>query len=811
MLNVLVRNNFRIRPALFAGLLAASVGIPGSAFALTCTDCHGNPPVDNASRVGGKVGQFPGSHGTHSGTGTGQYGYACTKCHVNNTAANHANGNIDMAVPINGNAGGAYGKGTSFQVSNDPLVGKSCSATYCHSKGTSVATGTIPASASPAWGDATACNSCHGTESGTSGAPGYVTIRSNPTAAPTGTGWTNPTNALVEDGSYAVYNTTTAQPLVLTTFNMTGAGLTAGDTVTGITVYLHGLATSGLVNVALTKTGNTTVAGTAKTVAMPVADNWVAVNTTPTDLWGTTWSAAELQAANFGVIVKDNDATASNIQIDCVRVVVHTASAPKMNSHASHSSKGCQVCHNATTTTGTSITGPGSHVTGSYSLSPQSGTAFSYTYSATGGSCSSVSCHSTAVWGVSKLGCVGCHSVSITRSMGRPGSTLAAVSKEFGLAWGHKKSGRGGVTDADCIVCHLEGNYGTGKTSAYHQDGNIDLRNPDGAGETPITNISGAAFVFQRFSTSYVAGSRTSTGHTLNTVDNVVTQKFCLACHDGDGATNTTARTAGGTQYMPFGGVNLGAAYTVANGAAAAGGLINAKAQFATTNSSRHPVMGPNSRAYPYSTRLASPYNGLGTTRNSNTASGNTASPRVKADSVVMNCFDCHTTGTSVTLRTIVAHGNNATLRGTVFVASPTLCTSCHVGNTTTTNGYLTSNQHGNGSALATGDSHISSYTTTCHNCHFSSYTAPARPVRAFDVHGFNGLLATGGAWTYGNANGMRPVAFLRNVARWSTTSLRPYVAPGITAGQSNCGGSASLGTNCGSENHGSYSPGGSY
>src|SRR6185369_5589677 len=121
----------------------------------------------------------------------------------------------------------------------------------------------------------------------------------------------------------------------------------------------------------------------------------------------------------------------------------------------------------------------------------------------------------------------------------------------------------------------LEGNYASQSPSAYHRDGKIDLRDPDGAGETPITNISGGAFTFTRYSSSYAAGTRTNTGHTSNTdIANVITQKFCLKCHDSNGATNPTARSNNGgtgTQYMPFGGINLGANYTIANDAAAVG------------------------------------------------------------------------------------------------------------------------------------------------------------------------------------------------------------------------------------------------
>ena len=264
--------------------------------------------------------------------------------------------------------------------------------------------------------------------------------------------------------------------------------------------------------------------------------------------------------------------------------------------------------------------------------------------------------NNTLCHGVKATTCIGCHA--------SPQGTRDAVVGEFGLAWGHKKTGRGAVTDADCIVCHLEGNFATQVRSAVHGDGKIDLRDPDGAGETPITNISGGTFTFTKFATSYTGTVRFTDGHTRNDIDNVLTQKFCLACHDSNGATNPTARSNNGgtgTQYMPFGGVNLGANYTVANGAAAAGGVIDTKTQFATTNSSIHPVLGPRNSDYPVNTRLAAPYNNIGTTR--------VAGAHNLANSVVMNCFDCHNTPTApLTNRTVVAHGNAETLRGTIYV-----------------------------------------------------------------------------------------------------------------------------------------------
>lgn len=477
-----------------------------------------------------------------------------------------------------------------------------------------------------------------------------------------------------------------------------------------------------------------------------------------------------------------------------------TWGAAKANAHqgTTHASKTCDVCHSSVTYSGGVYTTNAQHADGYYSINPSLG----YTYAATGGTCSTAGCHGSVAWN-GTLGCIDCHASTYTRSKGRPGTTLSAVTTEFGLAWGHKKSGRGAVTDADCIVCHLEGNSSTGKPSSFHQDGNIDLRDPDGIGEVAITNVSGAnggAFTFQRFSTSYAATARTSTGHLSDSIDNVITQKFCLACHDSNGATNTTARSgASPTQYLPFGtgSQNAAATYPVPISAGVAGGVFDAKSQFATTNSSYHPVMGPKTKDFPTPARLYAPYNNF-------TRAGTSGT---KTAGVVINCMDCHNiVGTNpLTLRTVVAHGNAVTIRGGIRAAGTTmsanLCINCHQAPTTST-GYLTSGFHGTGSAFLTGSSNMNS--STMSNCYYCHGTATAgatvtgalqtRPIRAVEVHGFNDRTqgTVGSKWVNGTAS-HRPYAFIRNsLSYWSPKAV-------TTAGESvqRAGGCTGTGGTC--------------
>lgn len=93
---------------------------------------------------------------------------SCRPCHediytgTTTRHAKHVNGKIDIAFdPLF--TPGKYA-GTVTPMTKSPRTGyNNCADTYCHSNGTSVATGTIPANTTPTWGSgAIACNGCHG-------------------------------------------------------------------------------------------------------------------------------------------------------------------------------------------------------------------------------------------------------------------------------------------------------------------------------------------------------------------------------------------------------------------------------------------------------------------------------------------------------------------------------------------------------------------------------------------------------------------------------------------------------------------------
>jgi predicted CxxxxCH...CXXCH cytochrome family protein len=115
-----------------------------------CNACHGSPPPNAAAGYTG-VNEATSPHLKHAGKGA-NYSYACNECHKGNTHANSTFQDvfIDKSGIIAGPAA-AYTTGT-----------RTCSTLYCHSDGTSLATGQT-AGDSVVWGSGKlGCNGCHG-------------------------------------------------------------------------------------------------------------------------------------------------------------------------------------------------------------------------------------------------------------------------------------------------------------------------------------------------------------------------------------------------------------------------------------------------------------------------------------------------------------------------------------------------------------------------------------------------------------------------------------------------------------------------
>jgi len=750
--------------------------------ALNCDACHGNQGGGKAHPVyatGSGGSTTANSHVNHVESS----GISCDACHMNTTVSTATTVATMTIVPgglhLNRVENVTFNTAKAGASATWVFASKTCNASSCH--GTN----------SGAWGANTnnaTCVKCHGVPNATPpqytldtriAAPGFVST------APIGTGlstagaftYTDPKVGMHDshlrsvDGISKPVACTECHKNVLTTSasftnHMNGAGsldwgplaLTGGSTPT----YVGGNCTSNYCH-----TANRPPGAAAGQSGLNNPFTWNTPTILGTSIANSCTNKCHAMPPGFGVSGDTHQSIPT----------VSSAFTTTVLNQCSSSGTGC---HPTITAGGASLAalftnGGASHINGQVE----------------GGTCPS--CHASP-------------QTSATLSAYTGGTRTrrdALVSREFGTRWGHRKSSRSAVTDQDCIVCHLEGEATSKQTTTYHKDGYINLRDPDGVGEQQITNMaSSAVFSFVTFTIGYTAGSRTANGENLDSIANVLTQKFCLACHDANGATNTYAWTTYTTgtvakQYMPFGGVFMGATYTALTGATTTGGLVNVKSQFTTTYSSVHPVRGSLNRDYPFSTRLNTPYN--------NILGSRTTTSHTKAFSVVISCFDCHNQSSAqgtLTTRTNVAHGSSTTpLRGTIYATSATLCGVCH-------SGYTITGMHGSGSAMASNTNrNDEGMDNTCQTCHGSQLAYPARPRAAQDYHGFNSL-AGGGLWPTVNA---RPYAFIR---AWVNAYHRPYRATEFTTGSAVCGGTGSTCPLTGAVGDGSnrnYTPGGSY
>ncbi len=697
-----------------------------------CGDCHGTNATGQPNGAANAFPNWSGSHTNHTAQG-----FACADCHQN----------AGSGTAIHGNYSGKAAK-TRLTVNMKFNTAKSGTAATYTAATMTCTTSTCHGQKSPAWGSATpspSCVRCHGYQSlatlnnytQNSIAPGTGNIDTNRVTGITARGGLHQEH--LKGSSNLSRKVRCIECHISTTVvnhgsldNMTTAAMTFSGVATALSHTPTVSRVSGIINCSTNECHH----GGARADGTAAGQSGIATRTLP------KWNDSALLGNT---------------------TIADTCTGK---------------CHNMP---------PGGAVSGdTHSGLTASGTYTTPTQVAT--ACSS--CHAPLsasgttlanLWADMKLHingtvdaaskCVDCHAVAKgTRSI------ITGASGEFGLAWGHKKSGRGAVTDDDCIVCHLEGDSTTKKINpTYHlglPNGNIDLRDPDGTGEAAIAGLT-----FTKFATSYAAGSRTSSIGT--TVDFKITQLFCLKCHDAGGATNTTARAGSSpSATAPFGG-----GFTA----------TNSYAQFATTNSSKHPILGPLTKDYPTAARMADPYKPTGTRGTSGTTSAG----------VVMNCFDCHNTPTTpLTARTVAAHGNANTIRGTIQVASPTFCNVCHLN-------YAVVSQHGTGSAFAVGDSQMKgTVIPNCDNCHAASSTGDSDLVRAENVHGTSTLPASGttaktGRWV----SSPLPISFIRNTA--SLTNHQPRVAGGTTyAPQCSMNGDNAA---CAARPNSPYSLGGTY
>jgi hypothetical protein len=324
----------------------------------------------------------------------------------------------------------------------------------------------------------------------------------------------------------------------------------------------------------------------------------------------------------------------------------------------------------------------------------------------------------------------------------------------------------------------MEGDKATGKTTAAHANGYVNLRDPDTGLNIKNVTFAGTPGTYTEGSTDVrFVRFRRDLGLKLESDPNwlviaAIQQNHCLKCHDSAvsspgfaGAANANAQVpTGGTALKPFGTtISTHLANTLMNNPL--GSVYDVKSNFLTSNASYHPVSGKQNNSYADLDTMTAPYNQATKTAGTNTAYGD-----------LISCWDCHAVSgaSGIQTRTVTAHGAPATLRAPAFAGGATaalnLCLNCHKATL-----YPLSTRHSATVSAFSGGSGQMSATTmaSCHNCHsnYAFVAATNRPIRAEDVHGFNARtpLTANSKW----ASGSRPYAFWRTsrIQNWGPKS----------------------------------------
>ncbi|TAK57869.1 MAG: hypothetical protein EPO24_09380 [Bacteroidetes bacterium] len=140
--------------------------------------------------------------------------------------------------------------------------------------------------------------------------------------------WLTPTRAVSSNDSWATCSQTGGETQYL---NAQGFGFTSvTGTVDGILVEIEERAvTGGAYEQTIKVVKGGTIQGTNKSTGanLPVTDTYVSYGGAA-DLWGLSWTAADITAADFGCVISTNSAGVASTRIDHIRITVtYTAAA----------------------------------------------------------------------------------------------------------------------------------------------------------------------------------------------------------------------------------------------------------------------------------------------------------------------------------------------------------------------------------------------------------------------------------------------------------------------------------------------------
>lgn len=145
----------------------------------------------------------------------------------------------------------------------------------------------------------------------------------SPASATNGATWTNPDSVLASDDERALDDQLSQDDIEAEDFSI---GAAAGSTIDSIIIrvegYGEGPSARRKIDCALTKNGSSEVGDVVIIQFALAPDAYFEARGSTNDLWGTTWTAAEINATTFGVFVNPQASYVNAIYVDHIQVQV---------------------------------------------------------------------------------------------------------------------------------------------------------------------------------------------------------------------------------------------------------------------------------------------------------------------------------------------------------------------------------------------------------------------------------------------------------------------------------------------------------
>lgn len=142
----------------------------------------------------------------------------------------------------------------------------------------------------------------------------------------TGVAWTTP-SGITEDGSFTTYRSSSGNSAQLTGTNF-GFAIPSTATIIGILfsvkIYSTYASEAGVFNTVRLKKTSGAVGDNLGTGTLPIVNTTVTSFGGSTNLWGTTWTPAEINSSDFGVyLIATKPSTSGDHYVDYFKITIY--------------------------------------------------------------------------------------------------------------------------------------------------------------------------------------------------------------------------------------------------------------------------------------------------------------------------------------------------------------------------------------------------------------------------------------------------------------------------------------------------------